>query len=129
MQVHYSFFLLYRYIFLKFQISIRKLFIFYYKIHSFSFIRISFIHTHFWKEYAQRSTCFIIFGNNEIFKILFIEGKPIRYYYFINSYIIYQNRDFLLIKFVLFNFSIIKFYNFLSIFKYGFDFFYNFVNL
>ena len=98
-------------------------------VRRFSFIRICFIHTHFWKEYAQRSTCFIIFGNNEIFKILFIEGKPVRYYYFINSYIIYQNRDFLLIKFVLFNFSIIKFYNFLSIFKYGFDFFYNFVNL
>ena len=42
----------------------------------------------------------------------------IRYYYFINIYVVYQNKAFMLVKYVFSNFSIIKFYNFLSIFIY-----------
>ena len=53
----------------------------------FSFIRISFIYTHLWKEY-QRLDLFITFVTNEMFKILYTEGKHIRYY-FNNNYIIY----------------------------------------
>ena len=60
---------------------------------------------------------FIIFVTNEIFKILFTKRKLIRYYHFIDIYVIYQNRA------LFFNFSVIKFYNFLSIFIYGFIFF------
>ena len=56
-------------------------------------------------------------------KVLFTKRKLIRYYYFINIYIIYQNRAFILMKFVFVNFSVIKFYNFLSIFIYGYIFF------
>ena len=43
----------------------------------FSFIRISFIYTHLWKEY-QRLDLFITFVTNEMFKILYTEGKHIR---------------------------------------------------
>ena len=59
------------------------------KIHAFSFIEISFIYTHFWKEYAQRSNFFIVFVANQIFKFLFTQRKLVRYYYFINIYIVY----------------------------------------
>ena len=72
---------------------------------------------------------FIIFVTNEIFKILLTKRKLIKYYYFIDIYIVYQNGRFILLKFVFFNFSAIKFYNFLSIFVYGFNFFCNFFNL
>ena len=51
----------------------------------------------------------IIIVNNEIFKIFFTKRKLIRYYYFINTYIFYQNRAFILMKFVFFNFSVINF--------------------
>ena len=44
-------------------------------------------------------------------------------YYFINTYIVYQNRTFIFMKFIFFNFSAITFYNFLSILLYGFIFF------
>ena len=54
---------------------------------------------------------FRIFVSNEIFKTLFNKRKFIRYYYFINIYIVCQNRAFILMKFVLFNFKIIIFYN------------------
>ena len=63
-------------------------------MHSFSLTVISFIYTHFWKEYAKRSNIFIIFVTNEIFKALFTKKKLIRYYYFINMYIVYGNRAF-----------------------------------
>ena len=68
----------------------------------------------------QKNNFFIIFVVNEISKVLFTERKLIRYYYFINIYIVYQNRAFILIKFVFFNFSIIKLYNFLSVKLYNF---------
>ena len=51
---------------------------------------------------------FSIFVANKIFKILFTTKEPIRYYYFINTYIDYQKRAFILVKF--FSFSIIKLY-------------------
>ena len=66
---------------------------------------------------------FIIFVANEIDKIFFTEKKLIRYYYFIDIYIVYQNRNFMLMKFVFFNFSIIIF---LSIFIYSFELFIDF---
>ena len=66
---------------------------------------------------------FIISVTNEIFKILFTKRKLIRYYYFVNIYIVYQKRTFILMKFVFFNFSVIKFYNFFNPFLYGFNFF------
>ena len=55
----------------------------------------------------------IIFVTNQMFKILFIKRKLIRYYCFINIYIAYRNKTFLLTKFAFFNFSVIKLYNFL----------------
>ena len=93
------------------------------KINMSILIKISFIYKHLSREYAKKSIFFRIFVNSEIFKILFTKRKLIRYYYFINIYIIYWNRAFVLKKFVFFNFSVIKFYNFLSIFIYGFKFF------
>ena len=48
------------------------------------------------------------FITNEIFKIFSTERKFVKYYYFIDTYIIYQNRAFILIKNVFFNFIIIK---------------------
>ena len=42
-------------VFSNFIIFIKKLSPFYQKIHTFSFIRISSIYTHFWMEYTQRS--------------------------------------------------------------------------
>ena len=56
-------------------------------------------------------------------KIFFTKRKPIRYYYFINIYIVYWNRVFMLMKFVIFNFSVTKLYIFLSISTYGLKFF------
>ena len=72
---------------------------------------------------------FIIFVANEIYKILFTERKLIRQYYFINIYIAYRNRAFILMKFVFLNFSIVRLYNFFIFFIYGFKCFYNIFNL
>ena len=56
---------------------------------------------------------FSTFVTYEIFKILFTKRKLISYYYFINIYIVYWNRAFMLMmKFIFFNFSIAKLYNF-----------------
>ena len=46
---------------------------------------------------------FSIFVTNEIFKILLTKRNLIRYYYFINIYIVDQTRAFILMKFVFFN--------------------------
>ena len=54
---------------------------------------------------------------------MFTKMKLIRYCYFINIYIIYRDRAFMLMKFVFFIFSVIKLYNVLSIFIYDFKFF------
>ena len=69
----------------------------------------------------------IIFVNNEIFKILFIKRKLTRHYYFINIDIVYWNMTSILMNFVFWDFSLIRFYNFLSIFIYGFHFFYSYL--
>ena len=66
------------------------------------------MYTHFCTEYAKRSKFFIIFVTNEIFKSLFTKRKLIAYYYFINIYIVYCNRFFMLMKYHFFNFSIIN---------------------
>ena len=70
------------------------------------------IYNHFWVEYALSSNFFIIFVTNDIFKILFTKRKLIRYYYFTNIHIVYQNRAFILMQFVFFNFTAINFYIF-----------------
>ena len=72
---------------------------------------------------------FSIFIANKIFEIFFTKRDLIRYYYFVNIYIVHQNRSFMLVKIAFFNFSSINFYNFLSIFIYGFQKNYNFSNL
>ena len=102
-------------------------FIIYQKRHTFNFIKISSICTHFWKEYAQRSNLFSIITANKIFKILFTKRDLIRYYCFTNIYIVYRNRTSILVKFIFFNFSIIKlFYSFLfMVLKFS----HNFLNL
>ena len=64
-----------------------------------------------WKEYPYGSNFFIIFVTNEIFEILFTKGKLTRYYYFINLYIVFRNRAFVLMISIFFNFSAIQFYN------------------
>ena len=51
----------------------------------------SFIYTHFGKEYAERSNFFIIFVTNKLFKILFTKKKLIRYYSCFNIHIVYLN--------------------------------------
>ena len=98
---------------------------------SFSFFIIKHIHlvsseyllyTHFRKEYAYRSNFFIVFVTNEIFRILFSKRKLMKFFYFINIYIVYRNRTYILMKFVFFSFNVIKLYNFYIIFTYGFNF-------
>ena len=79
------------------------------------------------KNMQKENNFFIAFVTTEIFKIFFVKRKFIRYYYFINIYIVYGNSTFTLLKFLLLNSSIIKFNKFfLSIFIYGFKFFYTF---
>ena len=99
----------------------------FFKKDTFNFIKISSICTHFWKEYAQRSNLFSIITANKIFKILFTKRDLIRYYCFTNIYIVYRNRTSILVKFIFFNFSIIKlFYSFLfMVLKFS----HNFLNL
>ena len=58
---------------------------------------------------------FMFFVANEAYKIYFTKRKLIRYYYFINVSIIYQNNAFILMIFF-FNFSIIKLYKYFIIF-------------
>ena len=71
----------------------------------------------------------LIFVTSEIFKILFTKRKPVRCYYFIHVYILYQNRAFMLMKLVFFSFSIIKFYIFFTHFVSGFNFICNCLNI
>ena len=71
----------------------------------------SFIYKDLWTEYALSFNFFRIFVTNEIFKILFAKSKLISYYYFINIYIDSRNLAFIFMKFVFFNFTVIKFYN------------------
>ena len=82
--------------------------IFYQKIYIFSSIKVSSMRTSFWKEYAYKSNCFSFLIVNKIFKIHFTKANLVRCYYFVNIYIVYQNRAFKLVKFAYFNFSIIK---------------------
>ena len=51
---------------------------------------------------------FSIFVTNAIFKIFFTK-RNFRYYYFINIYIVYWNKAFILVKVIFFKFSIINF--------------------
>ena len=94
------------------------------------------------KTHLVLSRFLLIFGSNMhkglFFKylckqwnisIFFTERNLIRYYYFINIYIIYWNGAFMFIKFAFFNFSIINFIIFLFVFIYGFKIFYNHFNL
>ena len=48
---------------------------------------------------------------DEIFKSIFVKRGLLRFYYFINIYITYRNRSFILMKFLLFDFNITKFYD------------------
>ena len=70
---------------------------------------------------------FSIFVTNEIFKILFTKRKVIRYFHFINIYVVYQYRAFILMKFKLFNFRIMKICNFFFHFYVWFKFLITFV--
>ena len=79
----------------------------------FSFIKISSICTCF----------FTIFVTSKIFQTTFTKINLIRYYYFINIYIVYLNRLFVLVKFMFFYFSTTTLYNFLSVFIYALIFF------
>ena len=57
---------------------------------------------------------FSIFVGNGIFKTFSIKKDyytTIRYYYYINIYIFYWNRSFMLVEFLFFDFMITKFYN------------------
>ena len=56
---------------------------------------------------------------------MFTKTNLIRYYYFINIYIFYQSRAFILMKFLFFNPSIFKLYEFFTHFHIWFQFFYN----
>ena len=64
---------------------------------------------------------FIVFEESQISKTCFTEKKIIRYYYFVNIYIIYQNKAFILIKVAFFNCNTMKLYIFCIIFIYGFN--------
>ena len=66
-----------------------------------------YIYIHLWIIF------FKIFVTKKIFKILFTKMKPIRYYNFINIYLAYQNKAFILMKSVLLDFSVIKLCTFL----------------
>ena len=95
----------------RFSLFIKNFFFFYQKLHTPSFIKISFTYTQFWMEYGQKSNFFSIFVTNEIFKTFFTIRMLIRYY-FINICTVYWNRIFILMKFVFFNFNIINFFIF-----------------
>ena len=81
---------------------------------------------HLWTEYAYRSKFFRIFTAKQIFKILLTKRKLIRYYYFINIYMVYWSRAFILIKCLLYNFIVMKFYNFYPFLLMVLIFLYNF---
>ena len=81
---------------------------------------------HLWTEYAYRSKFFRIFTAKQIFKILLTKSKLIRYYYFINIYMVYWSRAFILIKCLLYNFIVMKFYNFYPFLFMVLIFLYNF---
>ena len=83
---------------------------FYQRRHIFSFIKVSSICIDFCEKYIQRPN-FSIFIANETIKTLFTKGNLIRYYYFLNIYICYLNRSFMLVKFLFFDFNMTKFYN------------------
>ena len=100
---------------------------FYHHINALHLVTISLIYTNFWKEPGQKFNFFLIFVTNEKFKIFFTKRKIIRHYYFINIYIVYENRAFMLMKRIFFNFSVINFfYPFLYM---TYFFFYVFFNL
>ena len=75
----------------------------------FSFFKISSICTHLWKHDTQGHNFFgIIFVPNKIFKTFYTKRNHVRYYYFVNIYIKNQNRGFVWVKFLFFNFNISK---------------------
>ena len=66
----------------------------------FIFIKMFYTSTHFWKYYTQwLNFIIIIFVISEVFITLFKNRNFIRYQYFFNIYIIYQNWVFMLVKF------------------------------
>ena len=81
---------------------------------------------HLWTEYAYRSKFFRIFTAKQIFKILLTKRKLIRYSYFINIYMVYWSWAFILIKCLLYNFSVMKFHNFYPFLIMVLIFLYNF---
>ena len=78
------------------------------KRHRFSFIKISCISLIFGRNMDKGLIFFSIFIANKTFKIIFTKRDLIRYYYFINIYIMYGNRAFILVKFVFFNLMVYK---------------------
>ena len=83
---------------------------FYHKINALHLVTISLIYTNLRKEPGQKFNFFLIFVTNEKFKIFFTKRKIIRPYYFINIYIVYENRAFILMKHIFFNFSVKNFF-------------------
>ena len=74
---------------------------------------------HFLKPYTLGHNFFrIIFVSSKMFKTFLAKKNLFRYYYSISVYIMYQSRDFLLVKFVFFNLNIAKRYNFFTQFMY-----------
>ena len=105
-------------------------FIIFYQIkHIFSFIKISSICITFLKRIyiCIKAYFFSIFIANKIFKILFTERDLIRYNYFIKIYIVYQNRAFMLVKFVFSCRYHQTLYFFIHFYIWFYDFFYNFL--
>ena len=69
------------------------------------------MHSFFGTNMHKGLIFFIIFVANEIFTLSFAKRDFIRYYYFINIYILYRNRSFMMVKFLFLDLNIIKFYN------------------
>ena len=64
----------------------------------------------FWRN-IHKDKFFSILVANKLFKTLLAKTNFIRYYYFINIFIFYSNRSFVLVKLLFFHFNICKFYN------------------
>ena len=63
------------------------------------------IRYHFWKKYTYRSNFFSIFEANKIFKYFIIKRDLIGCFYFINIFIFYWKRFFMLMKLLFFSLS------------------------
>ena len=95
----------------KFHCIFLKCIIFYQKRYIFSFIKVFSICSHFLKKRTWRVKFCRIFVAYNVVNSFRTRRDLIRHYYFINVYIFYWNRSFMLMEFLFWDFNTIKLYN------------------